>query len=160
MDCPANNIDDEGNIEDPITYAPLDAERRLQVGRLCYAPESLADWMLEKNDIVDMYNVRLNERQLLDLLHFLDRNDDDEYYPKYNKLALLIADRLRITLAYMIYLEEEKYPETMTHYSSKGTALQQARYLTSMDRRERFVGVHAITDDIRFSAPLQYYIRP
>jgi len=157
MECPANQQDDEGNLEDPITYAPLDTERRLQVGQLCYAPESIADWILSQQDISDVYGNELTDRQLLDLLHFLDGRDA-ERYPRYGKLARLIARSLGITLAYMIYLEDASTPETMTHYSSLSTAIRQANLSTRMDSKLREIGVHAVTNDMRFIAPLQHFV--
>jgi hypothetical protein len=157
MDCSSNNLDDQGNPEDPITLDALDPERRLQVGRLCYSPESIADWILEKNDTTDLYGNELSDRQLLDLLHFLDGRDSDRY-PHYEELSTLIANKLGIVLTFMIYLDGADYPETMTHYRTRRVATQQANHLSQMDNKLRELGVHAVTDDIRFIAPLQYFI--
>ena len=144
-------------MEDPITFAPLDPNRKIQVGRLCYAPESLAEWLLQHRDITDVYGTELTERQLLDLLHLLD-GQEAEVYPSYGRLARLIARSLGITLTYMIYKYDTEHPETMTHYSTLRGARQQATLSTHMDRKLREIGVHAITDDARFIAPLHHFV--
>jgi hypothetical protein len=158
MDCPANQRDEEGQAEDPITYAPLDPERHLRVAQLCYHPEALADWLLHQQELTDVYGNELSDRELLDLLHFLDGRDA-ERYRNYGRLARLIARQLEMTLAYLIHLEQADTPETMTHYASQRAAVEQARRLTRMDRKARMIAVHVVVDDMRFTAPLQHFIK-
>lgn len=137
----------------PITYEPLDPERQLQVGQLCYSPESLAEWILEQKELEDLYHNRLTEDELLALLHLLDGREGP-YYPEYNTLVHLVGRRLGITFAYLIYRTGAELPETMTHYRTLRAAHEQAEREMLMDGKERELEVHAVTDEMRFVAPL------
>ena len=155
-----NNRDEQGNYEDPITYDPLDMKRYLVLASTGYTPESLAAWMIEHDELIDLYGNELTERQTLDLLHFLDGREDAPRYPRYGKLVLLVARTFAIPLTYLIYRKNDsEQPEFLTFYASLRAADEQLHRLTKSDGKERMIGVHPVTDDTRFTAPLHCFVR-